>query len=98
MDRSASVLRRDEIVEGVDLGVERVENGLTTDTVFAGGDGLARRRRLVEVNAVRAAGLLVIGRIDAALAHCRPAHASGSNLSGLAATLRVCSLPMSQCS
>ena len=75
MDRLATALRRDEVVKGVDLGVEHVERGLTTDAVLAGGDGLARRHRFVEVNAVSTAVLLVIGSVAAALAHCRPADA-----------------------
>ena len=51
MDRSLAALRCDQIVEGVDLGVEHVENGLMTNAVFAGGGGLARRHSFVEMNA-----------------------------------------------
>ena len=82
MDRLATALRRDEVVKGVDFGVEHVERGLTTDAILAGGDGLARRHRFVEVTAVSTAVLLVIGSVAAALAHCRPADASGSELGG----------------
>ena len=86
MDRLAIALRGDEVVKGVDLGVEHVEKGLTTHAVLADGDGLARGHRFVEVNAVRTAVLLVIGGLAAALARWRPAYASGSELGGLTAT------------
>ena len=85
MDDLATALRRDEVVKGVDLGVEHVENGLTADPVLAGGSGLARHYCLVEMKAVGTAALLGIGSVDAALAHRRPAHASGSELGGLTA-------------
>src|SRR6476660_7434359 len=85
MDRLAIALRGDEVVKGVDLGVEHVEKGLTTDAILACGDGLARGHRFVEVNAVRTAVLLVTGSVASALAHCRPADASGSELGGLTA-------------
>src|ERR1700750_409681 len=82
MDRSANALPGDEVVEGVDLGVEHVEKGLMTDAIPAGGDGMSHGHGFVEVDAVRTAVLLAVGGVAAALANCRPANASGSNLGG----------------
>jgi hypothetical protein len=58
---------------------------LTVDAILADGGSLARLHRLKKLIAVGTAALLVMSRVDAALAHGRPADASGSDLEDLTA-------------
>jgi hypothetical protein len=69
-----------EVVEGVNLEVEQIEIPLTVDVVHADGGDLARRDRIVEMNAVGTAFFLVLARVDAALARRRPAKARGCKI------------------
>ena len=57
MDRLALALCRDEVVKGVDLGVEHVEKGLTTDAILAGERLVARLSRQVHCSEARAPAL-----------------------------------------
>src|SRR5262249_742843 len=82
----SAALRGNEAVEGVNLGVEQIEIPLAVDAVLADGGGLARRHRIVEMNAVGTASLLVLGRVHAALARRRPTDARGSKIRDLRAT------------
>src|SRR5262249_44109235 len=81
-----AALRGNEAVEGVNLEIEQIEVLLAVDVVLADGGGLARRHRIVEMNAVGTASLLVLGRVHAALARCRPTDARGSKIRDLRAT------------
>jgi hypothetical protein len=81
----AAALRRNEVVKGVDLGVEHLESLLAVDAVLADRGGLARGHRLEKLNAVRSAAPVVMSSVHASLARNRPAIASGSDVEGLAA-------------
>ena len=73
-----AALRCDQVVKGVDLGVEQIEIPLTVAAVLADRRGLPRRHRIVEMNSPCTALLLVVSRVDAALTRGGPANASGS--------------------
>jgi hypothetical protein len=81
---AVAALRCDQVVEGINLGVEQVQIALMVPAIPADGDSLARHHRLVEMNAVGAAVLLVMATVDVALARRIPALPSGSELGGLA--------------
>jgi len=82
----AAALRRDEVVKGLDLGVEQLEGPLPVDTVPAEGRTLARGHRLEEIRAIGATTLVIVSRVDRLLAHCRPAKASRGEIGELTAT------------
>ena len=72
----APALCRDEIIKFPDLGVEQLQGPLAIDAVPAEGRGVASHHRLEEVRAVGAAVLIVMSRVNTALAQCRPAELS----------------------
>jgi hypothetical protein len=82
----AAALRSDEVVKGVDLGIEQLEGPLPVDAVSAEGGSLARGHRLEEIRAIGTATLLAVTRVDTAFAHCRPAKASRGEIGELTAT------------
>src|ERR1700731_458498 len=82
----AAALRGDEVVKGVDLGVEQFEGPLPVDTVPAEGRSLARGHRLEEIRAIGATTLLIASRVERLLAYCRPAKASRGEIGELTAT------------
>src|SRR5262249_61804265 len=75
-----AALRCDQVVKGVDLGVEQIEIPLTVDAVLADRRGLPHRHRIVEMNAPSTAPLLVLSRVEAALTRSPPSKASGSKI------------------
>jgi hypothetical protein len=74
VDALAAALRGNQVVEGINLGVEQIEIPLAASAVHADQGGLARRHRIVEMNAIGTAFLLVLGSLAAALPRRRPAN------------------------
>jgi hypothetical protein len=85
----ADALDGDEVVERVDLSIERVEIVFADGAVLAQGRGLANLHRLIEILAVGAANLLGFGGADAALPQRRPARLRRRQLGRLAAIRRI---------
>src|SRR3954469_2097313 len=80
---SAAALRRDGIVKCLDLGVEQLEGPLPINPGLAVGSTMAHRHRLKNIRAIGPTGFLILWRLDAALAHRRPAEASRGEIGEL---------------
>jgi hypothetical protein len=80
-----AALRRDQVIEGLDLGIKYLESPLTIDAILADGGSLARRDRLKKLIAEGTAALLIMSRIDNAPARDRPAAPRGRDFEDLTA-------------
>src|SRR5262245_34798164 len=85
----ATALRCDELVEGLDFGVEQREIALMVSAAGACRDGLAGRHRLIKLNSVSPTILVGKRRIKRISAHRLPAKTSGRELGRAAAIPRI---------